>query len=404
MIRTVVIDGFKSIGEQLTLELGRVNVFIGANGAGKSALLEAIGVLGAAASGRVDDSSLMRRGVRPGVPALYKSSFKGRRHRTTISLKAEWAENGETSSYGVGLDNPIDRPEPAWRFRTESTMCARQRAAAYSRSPASRQLPVDEYTSLASRGPGTVGFPPTATRLLNALKDYAIFCPTTPVLRGTDPDGWQRPPVGLAGGRLAEAFMDLIRLHRQDYEVSLLRQFIALIDWVQGMGVRASPPTSSTLSPSVPSSGLTVTFVDRFMREGRNRLMAYDASEGALYVLFLAVLALHPNAPLAFAVDNFDHAMNPRLARAVTRLFCQCLAHAAPTRQALLTTHNPLVLDGLDLRNDDIRLFTVDRKRNGMTFVKRVTVDPDLLTDAEKPGMSLSRLWIMGRLGGMPNV
>ena len=30
-----------------------------------------------------------------------------------------------------------------------------------------------------------------------------------------------------------------------------------------------------------------------------------------------------------------------------------------------LTTHNPLVLDGLDLSNDDIRLFSVDRDKNG---------------------------------------
>ena len=53
MIRNIQIDGFKSIVSQ-TLELGRVNCFIGANGAGKSNVLEAIGVLSASASGRVD--------------------------------------------------------------------------------------------------------------------------------------------------------------------------------------------------------------------------------------------------------------------------------------------------------------------------------------------------------------
>jgi predicted ATPase len=39
MIRKVTIRGFKSI-YSATLELGRVNCFIGANGAGKSNLLE----------------------------------------------------------------------------------------------------------------------------------------------------------------------------------------------------------------------------------------------------------------------------------------------------------------------------------------------------------------------------
>jgi predicted ATPase len=75
MIQSIQIDGFKSIVSQ-TLEVGRVNCFIGANGVGKSNVLEAIGVLGAAANGKVDDEALLRRGVRPGVPRLYKTSFE----------------------------------------------------------------------------------------------------------------------------------------------------------------------------------------------------------------------------------------------------------------------------------------------------------------------------------------
>jgi predicted ATPase len=66
MITRFSVESFKSL-EKVEVELGSVNVFVGANGSGKSNLLEAIGVLGAAAFGRVDDESLLRRGVRPGV-------------------------------------------------------------------------------------------------------------------------------------------------------------------------------------------------------------------------------------------------------------------------------------------------------------------------------------------------
>src|SRR5690242_21073363 len=45
------------------LSLGQVNVFVGANGSGKSSLLEALGVLGAAADGRVDDTRLKEREI-----------------------------------------------------------------------------------------------------------------------------------------------------------------------------------------------------------------------------------------------------------------------------------------------------------------------------------------------------
>jgi hypothetical protein len=70
-------------------------------------------------------------------------------------------------------------------------------------------------------------------------------------------------------------------------------------------------------------------------------------------------------------------------------------------RQMLLTTHNPLVLDGLDLRNDQIRLFGVERDDIGATRIYRIELSEKLLAEAEQ-GLSLSRLWVMGRLGAVP--
>ena len=74
MIERLTVRTFKSL-EDVTVDLGLVNVFIGANGSGKSNLLEALGVLSAAADGKVDDMALLARGVRPGIPALYKTAF-----------------------------------------------------------------------------------------------------------------------------------------------------------------------------------------------------------------------------------------------------------------------------------------------------------------------------------------
>jgi hypothetical protein len=70
----------------------------------------------------------------------------------------------------------------------------------------------------------------------------------------------------------------------------------------------------------------------------------------------------------------------------------------------MLTTHNPLVLDGLELSDDRVRLFTVGRDKAGHTKVKRVPVK-DFPTLKRKYGEhAVSRLWIEGRLGGMPDV
>lgn len=72
-------------------------------------------------------------------------------------------------------------------------------------------------------------------------------------------------------------------------------------------------------------------------------------------------------------------------------------------RQILLTTHNPLILDGLPLQDDRVRLFTVSRTDAGRTSIRRVVVDEGLLEKAER-GWSLSRLWVMGHLGDVPDV
>lgn len=117
LIRKLTVHGFKSIMQKQPIELGRVNCFIGANGVGKSNLLEALGVLGAAANGVVDDESLLRRGVRAGVPRLYKSSFASEGKAPShigIEVSGEWQE-----CYRVSLLNPLGSPEPAWKYKTE---------------------------------------------------------------------------------------------------------------------------------------------------------------------------------------------------------------------------------------------------------------------------------------------
>ena len=139
------------------------------------------------------------------------------------------------------------------------------------------------------------------------------------------------------------------------------------------------------------------------MKKDRNVLSGYDASEGALYALFLAVISGHKAGPQLCAVDNADHGLNPRLARSLIERLCQWYLEANEQRQILLTTHNPLILDGLPLQEERVRLFTVSRTNSGRTAIQRVVVNEKLLERAER-GWTLSRLWVMGHLGGVPDV
>lgn len=392
MIRTIKIDGFKSI-PTMTLELGRVNCFIGANGVGKSNILEAIGVLGAAANGVVDDEALQRRGVRPGLPRLYKTSLQSARTPAHIALSA-CGENG--AEYRVSLLNPLDNPEPAWTYKTEFLSDGSTEIVSDGVRNKKNLTPTAGLAALKLVETGTENL---AYRLMKRLQGYAIYSPNTPALRALVGDQQSRDPVGLSGGRLAEGFAEF-RKAVLDQDEALLDSVFELIDWVAD--IETTSAVGALLSPSVARAKVVLKFTDRFMKSKRNTLTAYDASEGALYVLFCALLCLSPHAPPLLAVDNLDQALNPRLAARLTARLGSWLAGTDRARQLLFTAHNPAVLDGLDLRDDEIRLFAVDRNSDGHTVLNRIELSKKLLTlNREYP---LSRLWLMGHLGAVPNV
>ncbi|ONN67584.1 AAA family ATPase [Herbaspirillum sp. VT-16-41] len=391
MIRSIQIDGFKSIVSQ-TIELGRVNCFIGANGVGKSNVLEAIGVLSAAASGKADDESLLRRGVRPGVPRLYKTSFESAKVPVHIGIQAQ----SEGASYRVSLLNPLENPEPAWSFKTERLTAGAEEIVS---DGVRNRRNLTPTAGLAALKLVEVPVDSPAAILMQTLQTFAIYSPNTPTLRAMVSDPQSRNPLGLSGGSLAEAFAEF-RKTILDHDEDLLDDIFELMDWVAD--IQTTTSAGALLSPSVARTKDVLKFTDRFMRKSRNTLTAYDASEGALYVLFCAILCLSPHAPKMLAIDNLDQALNPRLVARLTAKLAGWLARADSSRQLLFTAHNPAVLDGLNLSDSEVRLFAVERNSEGHTVIRRIELSEELLRmNANYP---LSRLWLMGNLGAMPNV
>lgn len=386
-LKRISIGNFKSL-YNTSFEPGKVNVFIGANGSGKSTILEAIGLLSAAMTDRVDDGSIQRKGVRLSVPTLYKSRFESNnRAKPTIDLSVEWEEGG-LFQYDVHLTPPADTGY--WKYHSESFFQDGEKL--WGRNSASQKQSnnyigfflIDEDPVL-NKG----------RKIAEYLKNYGIFQPNTLVLRGTAADPNQMTPVGLNGGRLAEALSDIIK--KEDEDICLgslyMDDVLEMIDWASDISVDI--PKKTSLNSNIPTTRQVIEFRDRFMKSTA-KFTGYDASEGALYVLFMLCLAMHPQAPAVFAIDSFDHGLNPRLAKKITQVFSAQIIERE--KCVFLTTHNPLVLDGLDLSNDDVRLFCVDRNKSGHTQISRIRVSEELI----RAGQPLSRLWINGRLGGVP--
>ena len=396
-IKKLIFKNFKTL-EDVSFEPGRVNVFIGANGSGKTTILEAIGLLCAAMTDRVDNASMQRKGIRLSVPSLYKSAFADlKRKAPTIGFDVAWNQNNNNYQYSVNLNVPNEADSAKrdmWRYHSEKLKI--NDAQIWGRSGASKTM-YDSYVGLLMLEPNE-----ELAKIrdeIEKFKNYAIYQPNTQALRGTLPDPYQVNPVGLCGGRLAEAIEEIMikNIEGERYLKDLpLDDVLELIDWASDLNV--APPKKSSVNAAVPTSRRILEFQDRYLTS-KTSFTAYDASEGALYVLFLLCLALHSDAPEIFAIDSFDHAMHPRLAKETTKLFCKMILQQEKT--VFVTTHSPLVLDGLNLLNDDIRLFAVNKSlKTGHTSLQRVQVTQELLDS----GYSLSRLWIEGRLGGVPNL
>lgn len=267
MLDTLIVKTFKSL-ENVTVDLGRVNVFIGANGSGKSNLLEALGVLSAAADGRVDDQTLLARGVRPGLPLLYKSAFPAK-SRQRIHPPLYFAAHDEQARYEVSLHNPLKLKEPApWRFKTERWEDDNG-TKLVGRGPRGPKTNTERGLAALKAGDLTAG---AALDLLTLLQGYVIFSPTTPVLRGVVPETQPRHPVGVSGGNLPRAILGLLRQRHHDkhskHSKRICQDTLELVDWAASFGTTAAA-----------ASEVVLRFRDRFMRKDRNVLSGYDVSE-----------------------------------------------------------------------------------------------------------------------------
>ena len=211
LIDKIEIKAFKSL-ENLSFELGQINVFVGANGSGKSNILEGIGILSAAANGKVDDNALLTRGVRPGVQNLYKCAFPGVRS-SHIEFAAFHNAAGETknASYKVSLFNPIVQGNYTWQFHTENLRFNNRKVLGRSHHSNTNKDFSIGLAALKAADPDPK-IDNRAFDILRQLQNYAIYAPATPFLRGIINESYSRPPLGIGGSHVADALAEFKRL------------------------------------------------------------------------------------------------------------------------------------------------------------------------------------------------
>lgn len=396
MIREVQIKNFKSI-QDLKLELGRVNVLIGENGCGKSNILEAIAFASAASQHKLDNEFLASRGIRVTEPRFMRAGFAGTQAPGTIDIVLQ----GDGERGNVRFECSLEADETAaytrWVDRRQRQISLRDFEASLRLLEQGQGEPLP--AAAAPAGPEYQALPEHRLKILNEymrpllsaqaasmelhLENFLIYSPENSALRVFLAEG-QILPLGIRGEGL---FAHLKALSTVDKErVGMIMNGLTLIDWFE----RFELPEG--LAPGERSLRIR----DRYLSEDA-LFDQRSANEGFLLLLFYFTLFLSPDTPRFFAVDNIDASLNPKLCRALLQVLV--IFAEGYDRQVILTTHNPAILDGLNLHDEEQRLQVVYRGKDGSTRVRRVHAPKPLDGD---PPVNLSEAFMRGYIGGLP--
>ncbi len=384
MVSQLSIKNFKSI-QELDLELGRVTVLIGANGSGKSNILEAIALCSAAAANKLDHEFLASRGIRvPDNPHFMRSAFEAKHAKEDIAISVaerrnETLDTDETAedatSFRCVLQNEDNSPYSIWRNVAPKFIGSVGKTLRYLESFSDKsKITWDDLQPLFKE----------QIRSLN-LDDFLIYSPENTSLRTFEVEG-QIQPLGIKGEGLFK-LLTVLSFQENKEQLDEIKKRLALLDWFDDFEVINGNSTGAQ----------TLNIKDRYLDDSLSYFTQKSANEGFLFLLFYFTLFISRETPSFFAVDNIDASLNPKLCSQLLKE----LVDLAKThdKQAIVTTHNPAVLDGLDLNDDEQRLYVVSRNKLGHTKVKRITKQAAL--PDQKP-VRLSEAFLRGYLGGLP--
>ena len=341
MISNITIENFKSV-LNVSLPLGRFNLLIGANGCGKSNILEGIAIGAAASSDKLDYEYFSNRGIRVVEPRFMLPAFED----TVDNLIQICVANNE--GHETVLDIRYDKNAKPARWVNDNEFDMEEDAQSDDINQTNNKEDKDDVLKFVVRGNKLFAIPTNAD--LNTFLIYSL---------------------------------EESKLRRAD-DFNEIKENLKILDWFDDM--------------QVPSGQLSMEFnlklKDGYLSDTINTFDQRSTNEGFLYLLFYLTLVISDETPKFFAIENIDTAFNPKLCREVVRRLIE-LARKHD-KQIIATSHNAAVLDGMNLFEDDVRLHVVRRTIDGYTKTNRVILKDNM-------SMPLSEAWMKGLIGGLPD-
>lgn len=394
MLNKIKIKNFKSILDD-TISLGRINVFIGENGSGKSNILEALTFASVAETyDTIDPDILYANGFRVAKPSLILNSFRGKKQRNTVEIDLEFSkdkmsyklipkDNNNIFSKWINSSETLqsDFIKTVRRLFEEDDKIPEKLKERYENDK--------EGLFLLLRKKFTESFDEVKKKSgdYSDLSNYIIYTLNTEALRGI-PE-FQKSRKGIYGETL-----DILIGSLTEEELIALKKYVYTLSWLDGFFID-SDDNLKKLGYKLNRSKSLLYFKDKYMMTKNNIFSSENSNEGILHILFYLSTIISSKTPRLFAIDNIETSLNPHLCRHTMEEICELSEKY--DKQILITTHNPAILDGLDLFDNNIRLFEVLRTDNGDTKTRRIKIKPEIQDKSYK----LSELWTNGFLGAI---
>lgn len=401
MIKSISINNFKSIVD-LKLPLGQFNVLIGENGCGKSNILESIAFSTAALSNKLEREYFANRGIRYADSTSILSAFSDSK-RINIEIDFDhivkkfslyfdsndksgiWKIEEDKERYlqtfkeYIGYD--FDSYKNLINQYVNSLKLIKKDMSHSAKDEITKKLnqiilEIEKNNEIINKG----------TKVSKEISDhlsFLIFSIEESVLRKFDAENAIHP-LGRNGEGL---FAYLKEISQKEDGINLIKEIkenLFVLDWFDDLEI----PNDQL------SNEFSLRIKDRYVEDTIRYFDQRSTNEGFLYLLFYLTLFISSETPAFFAIDNIESSFNPKLCREITkRLISLAKKH---NKQVIVTTHSPAVLDGLNIANDDERLFVVRRSIDGYTKVNRVEYK------TQEINLPLSEAWLKGYLGGLP--
>lgn len=432
MLSGLQIENYKSIKKKTEFSVGRFNVLIGENGAGKSNFLEVLATCSAILANKFSNEFMLSRGIRVVEPEDIFSYFNN------IPSEKIHITTADNNGYGCVFSLSLNKDEPFSPIESDILLIHRSldnnkemefvdikdfnenfmkekfdklaeetygsnkllydklkslRTLLSSENENKEEIDNEEYEKISN----IIDYMTTVGSIQRQIfsqyysKDKAsneynfiIYSPELSSLRNFSSDS-QIEPLGVNGEGLLK-LLQVMQSHEPENFEKVCKT-LEIFQWVEKIIIEKNHLTSEH----------RIKIVDRFMgKEIDHR----SANEGFLFVLFYATLFSSKYTPKSFAVDNIDASLNPKLCRVLIKELVKLAKEN--DKQAFVTTHNPAILDGIDLHDDEQRLFVVERDDEGSTKIRRVGVDELPKPKRNGETIKLSEAFMRGHLGGLP--